>query len=178
MPSTVSLRDLAALGRNRWAGPVLADLAAHNGARFVELLHRLNLPRDSLARTLEAAKAAGWVAPNAGHGHPLRPEYVLTPEGARLAVAAASIDAVKTALGLPPGALTRWSLPLIRSIDLGHSRFNALARTLAPATPRALSQGLRNLADNDLVTRDLIDDYPPVSRYGLTPGGLLLARAA
>jgi DNA-binding HxlR family transcriptional regulator len=135
MPSTVSLRDLAALGRNRWAGPLLADLAAHNGARFVELLNRLDLPRDSLARTLEAAKAAGWVVPNPGHGHPLRPEYVLTAEGARLAAAAASIGAAQTALGLPPGALTRWSLPLVRSIDLGHTRFNALARS--PRPPRA-----------------------------------------
>lgn len=178
MPSSLSIEDLAALGRNRWTVPLLADLAAHNGARFVELLNRLGLPRDSLVRTLEATRAAGWTMPNPGHGHPLRPEYVLTLEGARLAAAAASIGAAQTTLGLPPGALTRWSLPLIRSIDLGHSRFNALARTLASASPRALSQGLRNLADNDLVTRDLIDDYPPVSRYGLTPGGLLLARAA
>ena len=95
MPSSLSLADLIALSRNRWAVALLADVAAHNGARFVELLHRLDLSRDSLSRTLDAAKAAGWIVPNPGRGHPLRPEYLLTQDGARMALAVEQLgDAV------------------------------------------------------------------------------------
>jgi DNA-binding HxlR family transcriptional regulator len=177
MTSTASLDDLIALGRNRWSVALLVDLAAHRGARFVELLHRLSLPRDSLVRTLEAAKVAGWIVPNPGHGHPLRPEYILTPEGARLANVATSLQSAITKIGLAPSMLTRWSLPLVRAIDRGDQRFNALTRTLAPATPRALSQSLRSLAESKLVLRELIDDYPPTSFYKLTETGVILARA-
>lgn len=167
-----------ALGRNRWLTPLLAELAAQRGARFVELIHRLALPRDSLARTLESACACGWVMRNPGHGHPLRPEYLLTPEGARLAAGAQAIARAQVQLGLASGALTRWGLPLIRVIGPTEARFNALTKTLSPATPRAISQGLQTLAANDLVVRDVRDARPPVSTYRLTPSGLLLAAAA
>jgi DNA-binding HxlR family transcriptional regulator len=178
MPSSLSLEEIALLGQSRWAAALLADLAAHRGARFAEFLHRLGIPRDSLARTLEWACGRGWVTRNPGHGHPLRPEYLLTDEGARIARAAGAIEAARSRIGIAPGALTRWSLPLVCSIDRGHSRFNALLRTLHPATPRALSQGLRRLSDHELIQRDLIDAYPPASHYSLTESGMLLARAA
>ena len=55
MPSTAPGPLLVQLGSHRWLIPLLADLAAHKGARFVELIHRLGLSRDSCARTLEAA---------------------------------------------------------------------------------------------------------------------------
>src|SRR3546814_5431222 len=56
-------------------------------------------------------------------------------------------------------------------------RFNALARLLVPASPRALSQGLTALGRHGLVTRDVMDGRPPASRYGLTERGGLLAEA-
>lgn len=177
MQSKLSLADLVALGRSRWAVPVLADLAAHRGARFVELLHRLALPRDSLVRTLHALNEFGWVMRNPGHGHPLRPEYLLTTEGARVAAGATAIAATQAQLGLAPGSLTRWGMPLVRTIGSGQARFSELARTLTAATPRAISQGLQALAMYDLVNRQVLDSYPPATLYRLTPGGRLLADA-
>jgi DNA-binding HxlR family transcriptional regulator len=178
MLSTTPLNDLIALGKQRWMAAVLADIGAHNGARFVELINRLSLPRDTLARTLESAQALGWVIRNPGHGHPLRPEYILTGEGARIAEIAARQLSAQTQLGLTPGTLTRWGLPILHSLDAGYERFNHVSRLLTPASPRALSQGFRTLATHDLITRALIDDYPPISIYSLTANGLILARAA
>ena len=66
MPSSKSDPLLVQLGSHRWLVPLLADLAARKGARFVELVHRLGLSRDSLTRTLEAAQAIGWVRRNPG----------------------------------------------------------------------------------------------------------------
>ncbi|WP_056367773.1 MULTISPECIES: winged helix-turn-helix transcriptional regulator [unclassified Sphingopyxis] len=177
MPSTTPDPVLIQLGSHRWLVPLLADLAAHKGARFVELIHRLGLSRDSCARTLEAATAIGWVQRNPGHGHPLRPEYILTESGAAVAARAATISEAQSEIGLPPGAATRWGLPLIVGIGAGHDRFNALSRLLIPATPRALSQGLTALGKHGLVTREILDMRPPASRYDLTKRGTLLAAA-
>ena len=177
MRSTTPDPLLLQLGSHRWLVPLLADLAAHKGARFVELVHRLGLSRDSLTRTLEAAQATGWVQRNPGHGHPLRPEYILTEAGAAAATRAATIADAQQAIGLPPGAATRWGLPLVAGIGAGHDRFNALARLLVPATPRALSQGLTALGKHGLVTREIVDMRPPASRYDLTKSGRLLAEA-
>jgi DNA-binding HxlR family transcriptional regulator len=178
MQSTCSLEDLIALGRNRWLAPMLVDLASHRGARFVELLHRLDLPRDSLVRTLEAAKVVGWVMPNPGHGHPMRPEYILTEEGMRLAGAAVAIQSAQKAAGIASEALTRWSLPLMRVIDHGEHRFNGVARALPQATPRAISLGLHGLSEIQLIRRSLVEGRPPATNYSLTETGILLARAA
>ena len=177
MQSTTVDPLLVQLGSHRWLVPLLADLAAHRGARFVELLHRLGLPRDSLTRTLDAAATSGWVQRNPGHGHPLRPEYVLTEVGAAAAARSATIAAAQSAIGLPPDATTRWTLPLVAGIGAGHDRFNALSRLLAPATPRALSQGLSALGERGLVRREVVDMRPPTSRYGLTERGQVLAGA-
>lgn len=177
MRSTSPDSLLAQLTSHRWLVPLLADLAAHRGARFVELIHRLGLSRDSCARTLDAAAAIGWVQRNPGHGHPLRPEYILTEKGNAAAARAATIAEAQRAIGLPIGAATRWGLPLVAGIGAGHDRFNALSRLLAPATPRALSQGLSALGRHGLVTRAVLDMRPPASRYDLTGSGRILAQA-
>jgi DNA-binding HxlR family transcriptional regulator len=177
MRSTLTRNDLAALGRNRWMMTLVADLAAHKGARFVELINRLGISRDSLTRTLEAGQTLGWIERNPGHGHPLRPEYILTAKGRRLALGAQRILAAGSEVGIEVSELTRWGMPIIDAIDCGHTRFNGLVRALAPATPRALSQGLRTLVATDLVRRKVFDTYPPLPDYRLSASGALIAQA-
>jgi DNA-binding HxlR family transcriptional regulator len=177
MPSTPHPNLLIALSASRWTLPLLADLAAHDGARFAELLHRLGLPRESLVRTLTAAAGHGWVTRNPGHGHPLRPEYLLTAKGQAAAQRAQRIDSAQARLGLDGNPLPRWGLPIIGAIACGHDRFNALGRWLAPATPRALSQGLVALDGQALVRREVTMGRPPASLYNLTDRGVLLADA-
>ena len=59
-----------ALFHHRWAVPVLAELhRGAGGAKFVTLVNRLGIGRDSLRRTLAALIERGWVMPNPGHGH-------------------------------------------------------------------------------------------------------------
>lgn len=166
---------LCALCRHRWLLPVLARFDGVGGRRFAELLAGLGLPRDSLARTLEQLQVQGWVMRNPGHGHPLRPEYILTPEGKPVAAAAAGLAGRLDQAGVSSADLTRWSLPALRLLALGGERFNELARALAPASPRALSQTLQALVANDLVAREVEDGFPPTSRYRLTARGQALA---
>jgi DNA-binding HxlR family transcriptional regulator len=166
---------IVALSEARWLLPLMAEFAERPGARFTELAHRLNCPRESLARTLELAGAGGWIARNPGYGHPLRPEYLLTADGVVVAQAALRLAGGLAAAELGSRQLSRWSLPVLHVLEAGRERFNEIARELTPASPRALSQSLKGLAANDLVLREVAPGYPPATRYLLTERSKTLA---
>ncbi len=171
---SAALRSLTA---NRWAIPVLALLSRERGSRFAVVANRFALSHHSLTRCLVMLREAGWVIPNPGHGHPLRPEYVLTEAGQAVGGACERIMAVRERLGLAAGDLPRWGLPVVAGLDAEWTRFGALQARLAPVTPRALSLTLQGMIGQDLVRRRLEDRFPPVPLYGLTGRGEELAGA-
>jgi DNA-binding HxlR family transcriptional regulator len=168
---------LRLLEANRWAIPVLALLHREQGSRFAVIARAFDLPHNSLTRCLAHLGACGWVAPNPGHGHPLRPEYVLTPAGAPVAALCERIEAARARLKIGPGDLPRWSLPLVAGLGRDWTRFGELQARLAPVTPRALSTTLKAAIGEELVRRKLEDRYPPLPLYALTGKGGELAAA-
>ncbi len=172
------MRDIRILGERRWSVPVLATLAEEGGgARFVLLLNRVGCARSALTSTPDHLKVSGWVKRNAGHGHPLRPEYLLTARGAAIASRARKIEAVSTELDLEPRAFQRWTLPLTVELRASPLRFTQLKNELVPATPRALSLTLKQMMKHDLVSRAVVDNFPPAPLYDLTSRGQELAQA-
>lgn len=169
--------ELRRLTAGRWLVPLMAHLADERGSRFAVMLARLGLSRSVLAASLATLQEAGWLARNPGHGHPLRPEYVLTATGEPVAAFCQGVMAQRERLGLAPGQLPRWSLPLVARLDRGTARFSALRDTLRPVTPRALSLTLKQMLQVDLVDRALEDEFPPIAIYGLTGRGRELAAA-
>jgi len=169
--------DLRMLGAGRWLAPLMAHFGAEGGARFAVLLARIGLSRSALAASLTQLQAADWLTRNRGHGHPLRPEYLLTAKGAPIAAFAARLMAQRERLGLEPPQLPRWSLPVILRLDGGPARFSAIRRALPPVTPRALSLTLKQMLATDLIDRALEPDFPPIAIYGLTRRGAGLAGA-
>lgn len=174
----LSMPDIRILGGRRWSVLVLAALAAEGGgARFVLLLNRVGCARSALASTLDHLKASGWIRRNPGHGHPLRPEYLLTDKGAAIASQAMEIEAVSADLGLGPKAFQRWTLPLTCELRASPRRFTHLKNELVPATPRALSLTLKQMMGHDLVSRAVVENFPPAPLYDLTSRGRELAQA-
>lgn len=169
--------DLRQLTAGRWLVPLMAHLADEKGSRFAVMLARLGLSRSVLTASLAALQEAGWAIRNPGHGHPLRPEYVLTPAGAPVAAFCRKVMAQRRELGLEPGQLPRWSLPLIARLDTDRARFSMLRVSLRPVTPRALSLTLKQMLRVELVDRALEDEFPPIAIYGLTGRGRALAAA-
>ena len=153
---------------------MLAELHTRRGARFVELRNALDVPRDSLARTLAALAAAGLVARNPGYGHPLRPEYVLTRVG--VPIAAASARLLTELDGLQDVGLRKWSMPVVRALSGSRRRFSELRDSLPGVTSRALALTLKDLQGAGLVERTVTDDYPPGTVYALTGRASRLAR--
>ena len=165
------------LTAGRWLVPLMAHVGAGEGSRFAMMLAALGLSRSALAASLAELQEAGWLARNPGHGHPLRPEYVLTKTGAPIAAFCERVMTQRERLGLTPGQMPRWSLPLISKLGRDRARFSALRASLAPVTPRALSLTLKQMLSTDLVDRALEDEFPPIAIYGLTGRGLQLAEA-
>jgi DNA-binding HxlR family transcriptional regulator len=161
----VSIEDLIALFHHRWSAPVLAELRRTRGTRFVVLAKSLRVGRESLRRTLDSLIELGLVARHPGYGHPLRPEYVLTPRGDEAAVRCSRL------LGLLDGdadvALKKWSLPVLVALDRP-TRFSELRDALPGITARALALALKDLEAAQLVRREVQDTYPPSTVYDAT----------
>lgn len=169
----MSIEELIALCHHRWSPPVLAELGRTRGARFVVLMNRLGVGRASLQRALAALIELGLVRRNPGYGHPLRPEYVLTPEGeeaaARCARLLAAVDGKAGVL------LRKWSLPVLAALR-GNTRFSELREALPGITARALALALKDLERAGLVTRRVEETYPPSTVYAATAEAARLQR--
>lgn len=178
MPTTDELIRLCA---GRWQIPLLAlasaGAKASGGLRFAEAVRRLGLARGVARASLDALVAGGWLTRNPGHGHPLRPEYVLSETGRAAGQWSEAVMAARAGLGLAPDALTRWTLPAIAVLAAGEARFGGLSEALAPVSPRALSLTLKAALAEGLVTRRLEDSFPPVAIYALAARGRRLAAA-
>jgi len=169
--------DLRWLVGSRWFVPLLALAGREEGVRFAALLASLGISRSMLTATLDRLLRKGWLMRNPGHGHPLRPEYLLTEAGRPVGAWCERVMEERQRLGLDVTRLGRWSLPLVGRLDRRWKRFSALEAELRPISPRSLSLTLKQLLDVGLVDRRLEDAFPPKPLYGLTGRGQRLARA-
>lgn len=65
----------------------------------------------------------------------------------------------------------RWSMLLISALAGGPMRFSALARAVPDISKRMLTQTLRTLEADGLVSREVRPTVPPSVTYALTPLG-------
>lgn len=169
------MSTLVALFHNRWSVPILAELHRQRGSRFVTLSRILGLNRESLRRTLTALIDCGLVGRNPGYGHPLRPEYVLTSSGERIAAGCRPLVERLRRGDLEEVGLKKWSMPVVFALGDGPLRFSELRDALEGITPRALTLALKDLESVGLVDRRVTEDYPPATVYRLTRAGRPLA---
>lgn len=171
------LAGVMALTRHRHSLAVMALLHRGQGAKFVTLVNRSRGSRAAVRQALDHLMEVGWVRRPPGHGHPLRPEYELTPDGQRTARACASLDAWLARRGNDRRReilVRRWPLPVLAAMISGSVRFSDLARRLPGLTDRALSLALASLVEAGLAARDVLDSHPPAVRYRPTRAGRAL----
>jgi len=176
--ATPGLGGIVTLCHHRWMVPLIAEIGQLGGARVAVLRARLNVSGPSLSRTLAAARDADLVLPNPGYGHPLRPEYLLTPWGEVIARSCQELMELARASTWTDLVSRKWTLPVLAAIASGCHRYGDIARALPASTPRALSLALEELIRAGCVSRALTEGRPPQSRYGLDPRGRRLAEVA
>lgn len=168
-------RRVVVLAHRRWTVPVLALLhqarvsGDSTGARTIGLVRRLELGRETLRQTVEFAVAHGWVTQNTGHGHPLRPDYVLTESGRRLGQACDRVWRTAVLVGAVEPLGRKWTAPILRVLWGGPARFGEIKAALGEhgVTDRALSLALRSLVEGEWVARRVVQTYPPGVEYSL-----------
>ena len=62
----------------------------------------------------------------------------------------------------------KWKLPIIIALGHGNYRFKELLRQIPGITPRVLSKELKDLENNELLTRTVFDSMPVTIEYRLT----------
>lgn len=149
---------------------VAAKTGDSTGSRSVGLQSRLGVGRGALRQTIEFTIAHGWVARNAGHGHPLRHEFVLTDRGRPVAASCDRLFRTVVLLDALEPFARKWTAPLLRVLGTGGVRFGELRSALAShgLTDRALSLALRELRGLGWVERRVVPGYPPGVEYVAT----------
>lgn len=69
---------------------------------------------------------------------------------------------------------TKWKVLIIRDLLTGTKRFGELKKSLNNITQKVLTQNLREMEENGLVTRKVYPEVPPKVEYSLTETGLSL----
>lgn len=163
--------QLESLLHHRWGIPVVAELHRASGCKFVTLVRRLEVSRDSLQRTLRALIRSGWIQRNPGYGHPLRPEYILAPGARGAGEAVVELDQTLRQLRIQDPGLNKWSLAVVWALAGKPRSFSELKRELPGITSRALTLTLKELQEVGLLQRLVLDRYPPATMYRLTVWG-------
>jgi len=65
----------------------------------------------------------------------------------------------------------RWTLEIVRALMAGASRFSELAAAIPGLSDRLLSERLKTLEAEEIVTRNVVPDTPVRVEYRLTPKG-------
>lgn len=69
----------------------------------------------------------------------------------------------------------KWKLPLVYYLQQGPKRFSALQKDLPDVTTKMLTQQLRELEKDGVVSRKIYPVIPPKVEYSLTKRGVELA---
>ncbi len=145
---------LVKLTSRAWSLQVLALLHAGVPGRQAPLLAATSASRTSFASSLEHLVQLRLLERNPGHGHPLRPEFRLTPNGIKAAETAGRI--VNAVPDDGEFALLRrsWTVPILALTDTPQ-RFSSIKLGLATITDRALSTSLHRLEARAWLQRDI-----------------------
>ena len=65
----------------------------------------------------------------------------------------------------------KWRIPIIVSLTFGNKRFGEIRKDIEDISPKMLSQELKELEMNKLISRTLYDSMPVTVEYALTPLG-------
>ena len=70
----------------------------------------------------------------------------------------------------------KWRVPIIIALTFGKKRFGEIQRDIVDISPKMLSQELKALETNKIITRTLYDSMPVTVEYSLTPLGLSMKK--
>jgi DNA-binding HxlR family transcriptional regulator len=169
----MDINSLVNITSRAWALSILSNMHDGIAGRQAALLTATGASRSAFAQSMEHLIEIGLLERNPGHGHPLRPEFRLTPSGV---TAAAIANKIRRVSGDEDQDLLRraWTLPVLTTLQTPR-HFNEIRRNLLTISDRALSQTLKSMEDRSWVQRSVNDTArPPRSIYSaVNTGGII-----
>ena len=166
------------LFHHRWALPILAQLYKDHGSKYATLLNHLGLSRSMLSSTIKVLIENDLVMKNPGHGHPMRPEYIMTQRGKKIGPYCHRLYSYCVENNLSELMKFKWAIPILNEILSGHFRFNEIKSGLSEITNRSLSLDLKLLTEKKLIARSLTEGFPPATIYSSTKKGKSLGKVS
>lgn len=173
----MDITTLVKLTSRAWSLTILSLLHDGVAGRQAPLLAATNASRTAFAASLDHLVSLGLLERNPGHGHPLRPEFRLTPVGLRIAKIASRV--VKAVPDEQEFSLLRrnWTVPILALTDKPR-RFSGIKSDLPTITDRALSMSLHRLEESDWLKREIhTSERLPFPTYIAVARGLEINRA-
>lgn len=65
----------------------------------------------------------------------------------------------------------KWKLPILLCLTFGERRFRQIAKEIGGITDKMLSKELKDMEVNKLITRTVLDSFPPTVIYSVTTHG-------
>ncbi|MCP9237112.1 helix-turn-helix domain-containing protein [Lewinella sp. JB7] len=62
----------------------------------------------------------------------------------------------------------KWKLMILISLSHGNTRFTQIEKSIPKISSKVLSKELKDLEENELIKRTVVEDYPVSIRYSLT----------
>lgn len=157
----MDINTLVKLTSRAWSLSILALMHAGMTGRQATLLAATKASRTAFAQSLAHLIDLELLERNPGHGHPLRPEYRLTPKGAEIAKIAGQI------IGAAPSnaefVLLRrsWTVPVLAVTETPRY-FSEIRSDLFSITDRALSKSLGQLEERRWLRREIDPSKRPL----------------
>jgi DNA-binding HxlR family transcriptional regulator len=171
----MDIRTLVNITSRAWALPILAGLNDGVPGRQAPLLMATGASRTAFAQSIDHLISTGLLERNPGHGHPLRPEFRLTPPGK---VAAELASRIQRLSGNENQDLLRrsWTVPVLATLGRP-SQFTEIRRRLLTVSDRALSQSLQLMEERFWVRRS-VDEVarPPKPIYSTINTGAMISK--
>lgn len=154
------IEKLVKICEKAWALKALALIGQGTPVRVAVLAEAAGTTRSSMRPSVLHLYELGLLAKNSGHGHPLRPEAHLTPDGELWAEFARNLDGLLIHEDERRLVRLNWTLPTLR---VAHTpvRFTALRNALAPVRDSTLSVALRRLETNGWLERQVDAELRP-----------------
>jgi DNA-binding HxlR family transcriptional regulator len=155
----MDIKTLVNITSRAWALPILASLNDGIACRQAPLLTATGASRTAFAQSMDHLISIGLLERNPGHGHPLRPEFRLTPLGKIAANLASKIQRLS---GEANQDLLRksWTVPVLTTLHRP-SQFTEIKRSLLTISDRALSQSLQSMEERSWVRRSVDETARP-----------------
>lgn len=173
----MDINTLVKVTSRAWSLNILALMHSGTPGRQAPLLAASGASRTAFTQSLVHLVNLGLLERNPGHGHPLRPEYRLTPKGLEIAMIAGKIKTVVP--DQTQNAILRraWTVPVL-AVSQEPRYFSEIKNDLVSVTDRALSQSLRQLQANHWVHREVdITKNPPRPLYQAANVGIEICQA-